>query len=223
MHRPISLVVFVAVNYRTNHVRNMIRILDKNDDCIVFVRNNIIKRKFSNCATHNIVKKPWIHYIWRVTPNVTRHYEYVTIILDDVVAYNYSVQTTIQIMNVHKMDVASPRVLHASHAFMGNHSSRPKFIEFFATTFRINAWTCFWEMVNYVYPRFVPDSVGWGYDICFPAFCPRYKHMLTAQTVVHRHTRRRSDRSIHKGYDEVDTMKRAMYAYTRRECVNVSS
>lgn len=147
------------------------------------------------CLAHERVTPPSgcgrlvVHpgFMWSSVLNAsrgfTRRCSTVALLLDDV-RLDTDPLLVLDAMRTHSLDVATPRVLYASHAFMkapfppagvGEEKGcviEARMVEFFATFFTGRAWAC--AMSLFAADALGTDTlgIGWGYDVCLGAACP---------------------------------------------------
>lgn len=144
------------------------------------------------CLAHEHIRSPpgacdhlLLHkgYGWSSLLNATRGLTSactdVALLLDDV-RLDTDPELVLDDMRAHELDVASPRVAGASHAFMRTALPlkrtrcvlRSRMIEYFATFFAPRAWQCFLALLSADAFGTATGGLGWGYDVCHAAACP---------------------------------------------------
>lgn len=175
------LLVFAAVGSIDNYVSHNLKFFPGND-CIIYKYKNI---KIDNISTQcTEIYKPWSwsRFLYDLDYERVKQYKYITIVLDDVKILNYSFNDTINKMDNYRHSASNP-IINGSY-YMGAKLNM-KYTEIFVTTFSVPAWICWWNMMNILNIDF-DTSIGWGFDLCFPIFCPHVKHLRTTFTVFHK-------------------------------------
>ena len=215
------LVAFVAVGQKRHYVLESIRRFD-GWDCLVFVHSQ--RRISSRCMTVRR-KWPWISFLRYMTPVRVAKYDTVTIVLDDVDMLQYDPRTSIAALEQYNANIVTPRVAEAHFHGMIEAVKRAivlNFTEIFFTTFDRNAWSCFWSMTDRIVAAY-PESVGWGYDVCFPAFCPHLKHVSVPFWVRHSHIHANSENRHHAhGENEMAALRDMTRKLVHRTCLNAT-
>jgi hypothetical protein len=216
-----KLVAFVAIGQKRHFVQDSLRYFDR-WDCIVFVHSQ--RRISSRCAT---VKRKWswISFLRYMTPVRVAKYDSVTIVLDDVTLLNYNPMMSIEGLKKYGANIITPRVDGAHFRGMTDPGTRVTFLNFteiFMTTFDRNAWSCFWSMIDRIVPAF-PESVGWGYDVCLPAFCPDLRHVSIPSRVRHAHAHTANEYPQHaRGEREVAVLRDMASKLVHKPCLDAS-
>jgi len=187
------LVAFVAIGNNYNYVSQNYNYFPDHD-CILFQYKNIFT-KFKNC--HIITEKwSWSKFLYSLTKNITKRYDYTTIVLDDLKLLNYSFFKTIEYMSDNS--VSNPTIIGSYYNSISNNINHT---EIFATTFTRKAWACWWDMMDILNIDF-GKSIGWGFDLCFPVYCPFTKHIKTSDIGYHV-SKKKSHTLKMNGNDEV--------------------
>lgn len=106
-------------------------------------------------------------------------YSHVMILLDDVKLHsNYNLDYALQLMVRNNLTIVQPAV-HGAKFFTTRYHSRAEYkndeyyightvemAETFATVFTLNAWECWFNMINPLI-----NSAGWGYDAMVHRYC----------------------------------------------------
>jgi hypothetical protein len=101
----------------------------------------------------------------------------------------YSMTKLMVIMERNNLSVISPGIQRASMTSTVYYMVDPwapngighhvRAVEVFATVFTLDAWSCWWDMMQ---PRVNP--AGWGYDLCYVSIC-QAKGMNISLGVAH--------------------------------------
>ena len=131
------------------------------------------------------------NYKWASLLNATSHtgasHEFTFVLLDDIQLSNssFDAERLLDLARRRRMDVLSPLVQGASHAFMNpttkdqsqlkEHGMQLRLttvVEVYATLFTSAAWGCFTSMfADEIIHTKSREAVGFGYDFCFNAHC----------------------------------------------------
>jgi len=162
-------------------------------------------RKKLNCT---IVRSPGIHwgtFLLFLTPEFVSHYQYISLILDDIYiphSGTYAVNSTTIIHQMERLniDVFSPSIVRDHHKTMDplfrmdeGCVVRIKTMETFVQIFTREAWNCFYKMLHHSGER------GWCYDICYNQVCPN----LTLAVDFHMRAYHTDSYDIRKDYSNV--------------------
>ena len=136
------------------------------------------------------------YYVKAVNPALARQggFTHIMLLLDDVELKNFHVGDFMDIMTYNNLTLASPAVQQGQFPCnrRENIGDEPggtvTAIEIFAAVFTMDAFACFWTMVDPF-----TNYIGWGYDLYFQFFCTAIGHpqrlgIITYKdmTVVHR-------------------------------------
>ena len=174
---------FIAAGKNKNYISENIKSF-KNCDCILFkyveydIKENRCKQIYN--------KASWSKFLMLSNDYVKKTHKYITIVLDDVKIKNYSFEKTRYIIEKHEKSVVSPKIKGSYYDY-----NKINFTEIFVTTFSIYSWNCWLNMMmklNINYEK----TIGWGFDLCYPVFCPLVKHIKMNYTAYHVYKRRNS-------------------------------
>jgi hypothetical protein len=175
-----ALVVFVAIGFKEHFFNRNIEFFP-NQDCITYTYNKHFLGTH-NCTT--IYKNwSWTRFLYDVNNYIRPNHKYVTIILDDIKIINYDFEKVVEQMKEYEESISSPNVRGSYYNFYKR--KIPNFTEIFLTTFSINAWKCWWDMMNYFDINF-DKTVGWGFDLCYSGYCNHVTHITSPFEIIHK-------------------------------------
>ena len=175
------ITLFIAVGKNKNYIDENINYF-KGCECIIF-KYTEDKLNIGNCK--EVYKQAsWSKFFMLSNDYVKKTHKYITVVLDDVKIKNYSFEKTRYIIDKHEKVVVSPKIKGSYYNY-----DKINFTEIFVTTFSMYSWECWLNMMmdlNINYKK----TIGWGFDLCYPVFCPLVKHIKTNYTAYHVYKRR---------------------------------
>lgn len=143
------------------------------------------------CSVVFLYKFPYTKKLAFLDPFLLRKakYDYVTVILDDVqLTGSFDLEKFYDLIVRYDLAIASPSVTRSFWKHMERYNRHPPvyecpgrfvaFVEVQATTFRMDAWECFYELND---PRF---PTGLGADIWFEGYCIKTNRVKNANLAV---------------------------------------
>ena len=203
------ITLFIAVGKNKNYVAENINYF-KGCECIIF-KHTEYKLNIGNCK--EVYKKTsWSKFFILSNSYVKKKHKYITVVLDDVKIENYSFQKAIRIIDEHEKAIVSPKIIGSYYDY-----NKISFTEIFVTTFSLYSWECWLNMMmnlNINYKK----TIGWGFDLCYPVFCPLVKHIKTNDTAHHVYKRRNA--YFNKiGTNEVKKYNEISLKINRKRCL----
>lgn len=200
---------FIAAGKSKNYISENIKNFES-CDCIVF---KYVEYDIKTNRCKQIYKKAsWSKFFMLSNNYVKKTHKYITVILDDVKIENYSFQKAKRILDEHEKAVVSPKIIGSYYDY-----NKISFTEIFVTTFSWYSWKCWLNMMmnlNINYKK----TIGWGFDLCYPVFCPLVKHIKTNDTAHHVYKRRNT--YFNKiGTNEVKKYNEISLKLNRKRCL----
>eukprot|EP00602_Paraphysomonas_sp_CaronLab_P001445 CAMPEP_0185027618 /NCGR_PEP_ID=MMETSP1103-20130426/12880_1 /TAXON_ID=36769 /ORGANISM="Paraphysomonas bandaiensis, Strain Caron Lab Isolate" /LENGTH=294 /DNA_ID=CAMNT_0027561711 /DNA_START=66 /DNA_END=950 /DNA_ORIENTATION=- len=141
----------------------------------------------SSCHLHYYFNGNYASYMKAIVPSVLNSagFTHVMVLLDDVeLGRHFSLDTLLDAMKRNSLAVATPAVTGAAVHSITPYEPKPvpkfrqkfrpnykvghtvKVMEVFATMFTLQAWKCWWLLLE---PKL--NSLGWYYDLCIYDYC----------------------------------------------------
>lgn len=206
-----AIVVFIAVGYRTNYVEHNRKFFEDND-CLIFSYNYKFENPTDNC--HVMYRKwSWTRFLYQINKYLESTHDFITVVLDDVFIKNYSFSNVVEKMKDYDYSVSTPVV---SGSYYNENNIQIKHTELFVSTFTRKAFDCWVNMMDFLQVNFI-ETVGWGLDLCFPAFCPNVVHLVSPYLAFHKpHTKNFTKHLI--GQKEVKRYNYRMRHAGKKKC-----
>jgi len=125
----------------------------------------------------------WVTFLQFITPTLVANYDYIALVLDDVMIPNkgeYAVdpKRMIENMEAHGIQVMTPGIVGDTHGFIQSAEERGlekclvevNYIETFLQLYTRDAWECYYKMLHYT-----TGNKNWFYDLCYKPQCPDLK------------------------------------------------
>mmetsp|Transcript_12594 Transcript_12594/g.15974 ORF Transcript_12594/g.15974 Transcript_12594/m.15974 type:complete len:355 (+) Transcript_12594:56-1120(+) len=125
----------------------------------------------------------WVTFLQFITPTLVANYDYIALILDDVMIPNkgeYAVDPKRMIENMenHNIQVMTPGIVGDTHRFVQTAEERGldkclvevNYIETYLQLYSRDAWECYYKMLHYT-----TGNKNWFYDFCYKPQCPDLK------------------------------------------------
>lgn len=187
------LVTFIATGSileRSHILKENLKIFDKRTteryvyECMIFVYASFkieptwFRDSHQNhgCTIHRLFESSFVMHLKTLIPQFLGVFDYVTIVMDDVALVaphgTFELDTYFDIVVALNLSVSTPSISNSKHQLLW--PAKPEsesvgriinMIEIQAITYRMDAWTCQYELIDTEYPS------GWGLDIWYQDYC----------------------------------------------------
>tara|TARA_B100001989_G_scaffold246000_1_gene216380 strand:+ start:175 stop:861 length:687 start_codon:yes stop_codon:yes gene_type:complete len=206
---PDCIALFIAVGTRNNTVENNVKYFE-GCDCVVF---KYTKKKLNIENCQEVYKKAsWSKFLILSDSYIKKEHKYITIVLDDVRISNYFFPEIKNKIDKYNNSIVTPKIYGSYYDY-----NKIKFTEIFVTTFSNSSWRCWISMMNKLRINF-KKSIGWGFDLCFPVFCPNVVHIKTNGSAFHKYSIRNT-KFNRIGTNEVKKYNEISLFYNKRLCL----
>lgn len=143
------------------------------------------------CSVVSMYKTNYVSFLKTLNPSWLQmaDYDYLTITLDDVVLTpphgHFEMEPFHDIMVEKKLAMASPAIAGSNHLAMRPQEMKKhqvgrfiNAIEIQSTTFRLDAWKCFYELLDTEYPS------GWGVDVWYYNYCVQSGRVTDRMAII---------------------------------------
>lgn len=203
------ITLFIAVGKNKNYVTENINFF-KGCECIIF-KYTEDELNIKNCK--EVYKKAsWSKFFMLSNDYVKKTHKYVTVVLDDVIIKDYSFEKIRKIIDKHEKSIISPKIIGSYYDY-----NKIYFTEIFVTTFSVHSWECWLNMMTKLDINY-KKTIGWGFDLCYPVFCPSVKHIKTNYTAYHVY-KRRNPYFNKIGTKEVKNYNEISFKINRKKCL----
>ena len=201
---------FIAAGTRDNTIQKNIKHF-KNCDCVIF---KYTTKNLNIGSCKEVYKKTsWSKFLMLSDNYIKKEHKYVTIVLDDVYIKNYSFHKVKNEVDRYEESVVTPRIHGSYYEY-----KKIKFTEIFVTTFSKSSWNCWIEMMKKLKINF-KKTIGWGFDLCFPIFCPNVIHIKNDGLAFHKYSPR--NHKFNKiGKREIRKYNNISLSLNKKPCIN---